>query len=202
MLSVLIMFTQSSIFSLLAVERYVAIFMPFRYQVLMTPRNAVLVILATWLLAVLMGLVPLMGWHKTLADSDDCFFVFVVDMTYMVYFNSFACVLAPLLIMFLIYAQISVAVKRRRGASPRSNVAESCGQNVQRDEGGHVPLPLPLSVHGLLDPASRHQLLPAALSLLSCASRAAARRHHPVTRQLCCQPVPVRVRHESFPGHI
>uniref|UniRef100_A0A672YTE1 G-protein coupled receptors family 1 profile domain-containing protein n=1 Tax=Sphaeramia orbicularis TaxID=375764 RepID=A0A672YTE1_9TELE len=62
MLSVLIMFTQNSIFSLLAVavERYLAIFMPFRYQMLMTPRNAVLVILAKWLLAITIGLVPLM----------------------------------------------------------------------------------------------------------------------------------------------
>lgn len=115
MLSVLIMFTQSSIFSLLAVavERYMAIFMPFRYQVLMTQRNAALVILTTWLLAFLIGLVPLMGWHKTPPDSGYCFFVFVVDMTYMVYFNFFACVLAPLVIMFLIYAQIFVAVKQQ-----------------------------------------------------------------------------------------
>ncbi|KAM9704689.1 adenosine A2c receptor [Menidia menidia] len=115
MLSVLIMFTQSSIFSLLAVavERYVAIFMPFRYQVLMTSRNAVLVILATWLLAFLIGLVPLMGWHKTPPDTGYCFFVLVVDMTYMVYFNFFACVLAPLLFMFFIYAKIFVTVKQQ-----------------------------------------------------------------------------------------
>ncbi|KAM6906722.1 adenosine A2c receptor [Lycodopsis pacificus] len=115
MLSVLIMFTQSSIFSLLAVaaERYVAIFMPFHYKAVMTPRNAALVILTTWLLAFLIGLVPLMGWHKTPPDSGYCFFVSVVDMTYMVYFNFFACVLAPLVIMFLIYAKIFVTVKRQ-----------------------------------------------------------------------------------------
>lgn len=115
MLSVLITLTQSSIFSLLAVamERYIAIFMPFRYHVLVTPRNATLVILATWLLAFLIGLVPLMGWHKTPPASGDCFFVLVVDMTYMVYFNFFACVLAPLLVMFLIYARIFVMVWRQ-----------------------------------------------------------------------------------------
>ncbi|XP_040920095.1 adenosine receptor A1-like [Toxotes jaculatrix] len=128
MLSVLIMFTQSSIFSLLAVavERYVAIFMPFRYQVLMTSRNAVLVILATWLLAFLIGLVPLMGWHKTPPDSGYCFFVLVVDMTYMVYFNFFACVLTPLVIMFLIYARIFVMVKQqvRRIASEQGGRGE------------------------------------------------------------------------------
>lgn len=124
MLSVLIMFTQSSIFSLLAVavERYVAIFMPFRYQVLMTPRNATLVIVATWLLAFLIGLVPLMGWHKKQPDSGHCFFVLVVDMTYMVYFNFFACVLTPLVIMFLIYARIFIMVKQqvRRIAAEQS----------------------------------------------------------------------------------
>ncbi|KAM9435522.1 adenosine receptor A1-like [Clarias gariepinus] len=110
MLSVLIMLTQSSIFSLLAVavERYVAIFMPFRYHSTMTPRNALLVILLTWVLAFLIGLVPLMGWHKT---HDFCVFVNVVDMNYMVYFNFFACVLTPLVVMFLIYAQIFLTVK-------------------------------------------------------------------------------------------
>lgn len=131
MLSVLIMFTQSSIFSLLAVavERYIAIFMPFRYQVLMTPRNAGLVILATWLLSFLIGLVPLMGWHKTPPDSGYCFFVFVVDMTYMVYFNFFACVLVPLLIMFLIYAQIFVTVKHQ----VRRIATEQRGRGLQQN---------------------------------------------------------------------
>ncbi|KAJ8270513.1 hypothetical protein GJAV_G00115790 [Gymnothorax javanicus] len=125
MLSVLIMLTESSIFSLLAVavERYIAIFLPFRYQTLMTSRNALLVILITWVLSFLIGLVPLMGWHKPPPESGYCFFVFVVDMTYMVYFNFFACVLTPLVIMFLIYARIFVAVKRqtRRITADRVN---------------------------------------------------------------------------------
>ncbi|XP_037306007.2 adenosine receptor A2a-like [Pungitius pungitius] len=137
MLSVLIMFTQSSIFSLLAVavERYVAIFMPLRYGAVMTPRNAALVILATWLLAFLIGLVPLMGWHKTPAGAGSCFFVAVVDMTYMVYFNFFACVLTPLVIMFLIYAKIFVAVKRqvRRIASERGEGRARAAAGLRRE---------------------------------------------------------------------
>ncbi|XP_072559166.1 adenosine A2c receptor [Paramormyrops kingsleyae] len=124
MLSVLIMLTQSSIFSLLAVavERYIAILLPFQYHSLMTPRNAVMVILITWMLAFLIGLVPLMGWHKPPPESGYCFFVLVVDMTYMVYFNFFACVLTPLLVMFVIYAQIFLTVKKqmRRIAADRA----------------------------------------------------------------------------------
>lgn len=138
MLSVLIMFTQSSIFSLLAVavERYVAIFMPLRYRVLMTPRNALMVILSTWLLACLIGLVPLMGWHKKPPDSSYCFFVLVVDMTYMVYFNFFACVLAPLVIMFLIYAQIFLTVKQqmRRIATEKGGERQSRTAATMRRE--------------------------------------------------------------------
>ncbi|XP_040016451.2 adenosine A2c receptor [Gasterosteus aculeatus] len=137
MLSVLIMFTQSSIFSLLAVavERYVAIFMPFRYAAVMAPRNAALVILATWLLAFLIGLVPLMGWHKTPAGHASCFFVAAVDMTYMVHFNFFACVLTPLVIMFLIYAKIFVAVKRqvRRIASERGEGPARAAAGMRRE---------------------------------------------------------------------
>ncbi|XP_077105045.1 adenosine receptor A2a [Amia ocellicauda] len=123
MLSVLIMLTQSSIFSLLAVavERYIAIFLPYHYHSVMTSRNAILIIVLTWILAFLIGLVPLMGWYKTPPESGYCFFVFVVDMTYMVYFNFFGCVLTPLIIMFLIYAQIFITVKRqiRRMAADR-----------------------------------------------------------------------------------
>uniref|UniRef100_A0AAY4B810 Adenosine receptor B1a n=1 Tax=Denticeps clupeoides TaxID=299321 RepID=A0AAY4B810_9TELE len=139
MLSVLIMLTQSSIFSLLAValERYVAILMPLRYHTLVTPRNAILVILVTWLLAFLIGLVPLMGWHKALQPAGYCLFVDVVQMSYMVYFNFFACVLAPLLVMFLIYAQIFITVKRqmRRIASERRGIGADGGAGPNAKEG-------------------------------------------------------------------
>lgn len=105
------MFTQSSIFSLLAVavERYMAIFMSFCYQVLMASRNAVMVILTTCSPSLL--IVPLISWHKTPPNSGYCFFVLVMDMTYIVYF--FACVPTPLGIRFLIYAQIFVVVKQQ-----------------------------------------------------------------------------------------
>ncbi|XP_048063543.1 adenosine receptor A2b-like isoform X2 [Megalobrama amblycephala] len=138
MLSVLIMLTQSSVFSLLAVavERYVAIFMPFHYHRLMTPRNAVLVLCVTWTLAFLIGLVPLMGWHKPLPETGYCIFVLVVDMTYMVYFNFFACVLTPLVVMFLIYEQIFVTVKRqmRRIAAERGGATNTEGTAKMKKE--------------------------------------------------------------------
>ncbi|XP_034143836.1 adenosine receptor A2a-like [Esox lucius] len=134
MLSVLITLTQSSIFSLLAiaVERYIAILLPLRYCMLMTPRSAILVILVTWVLAFLIGLVPLMGWHKKPPDSGYCLFVLVVDMNYMVYFNFFACMLAPLVVMFIIYTQIFATVKRQlRRIAAEGGAGDAKGQAAQ-----------------------------------------------------------------------
>ncbi|XP_063079968.1 adenosine receptor A2b-like [Engraulis encrasicolus] len=127
MLSVIIMLTHTSIFSLLAVavERYIAILLPLHYQRLMKPWNARLIILVTWVLAFLTGSIPLMGWHKTPPQSSHCFFTCVINLSYMVYFNFFGCVLVPLVIMFVIYAHIFVTVRRQlrritalQGATP------------------------------------------------------------------------------------
>ncbi|XP_063079059.1 adenosine receptor A2a-like [Engraulis encrasicolus] len=134
MLSVLIMLTQSSILSLLAVavERYVAIFLPFRHQRYMTGRLAVLVIVCVWVLAFLMGLVPLMGWYREGAgESGRCSFVQVVDMRYMVFFNFFVCVLAPLVVMLLLYAHIfSLAQRQARRINQETQLGRRI--NVER----------------------------------------------------------------------
>uniref|UniRef100_A0A8C3XQP6 Adenosine A2b receptor n=1 Tax=Chelydra serpentina TaxID=8475 RepID=A0A8C3XQP6_CHESE len=98
--------TQSSIFSLLAVamDRYLAIKVPLRWLI------AVL-----WLLSFGIGLTPLMGWNKAPEGSQNqqgcliqCLFENVVTMSYMVYFNFFGCVLLPLVIMLGIYIKIFV----------------------------------------------------------------------------------------------
>lgn len=115
MLSVLIMLTHTSIFSLLAVavERYIAILLPLHYQRIMRPCNARLIILVTWVLAFLTGSIPLMGWHKSPPQSSHCFFDCVIDLSYMVYFNFFGCVLVPLVVMLVIYAHIFATVRRQ-----------------------------------------------------------------------------------------
>ncbi|XP_037397854.1 adenosine receptor A1-like [Pygocentrus nattereri] len=138
-LYMLLMLTQSSIFSLLAVaiERYVAILLPFQYQRLLKPRNARLVILLTWLLAFLVGSVPLMGWHGRSDEMNYCSFACVVDMAYMVYFNFFGCVLVPLVTMFIIYTHIFVTVRRhvRRTAAMQTALELQARQNTgMRDE--------------------------------------------------------------------
>uniref|UniRef100_A0A3Q3X9L6 Adenosine receptor A2 n=1 Tax=Mola mola TaxID=94237 RepID=A0A3Q3X9L6_MOLML len=115
--------TQSSIFSLLAiaVDRYIAIKKPLRYSSLVTGQRAKAIITLCWLLSVGIGLMPILGWNTTAPTSSngcpagltECLFEGVVTMDYMIYFNFFGCVLLPLLVMLVIYAHIFMAARRQ-----------------------------------------------------------------------------------------
>ncbi|KAI1900695.1 hypothetical protein AGOR_G00052550 [Albula goreensis] len=115
--------TQSSIFSLLAIaiDRYIAIKIPLRYNSLVTGQRAKGIIAICWVLSVIIGLTPMMGWNKynSLANTTcpagmmKCLFEEVVVMEYMVYFNFFACVLVPLLLMLGIYLRIFMAARHQ-----------------------------------------------------------------------------------------
>ncbi|XP_073334220.1 adenosine A2a receptor b [Pagrus major] len=121
--------TQSSIFSLLAiaVDRYIAIKNPLRYNSLVTGTRAKGIIALCWVLSVGIGLTPMLGWNKGWNNNTttttnysscpegltECLFEEVVTMDYMIYFNFFGCVLVPLLLMLLIYAHIFMAARRQ-----------------------------------------------------------------------------------------
>ncbi|CAN9504979.1 unnamed protein product [Ophioblennius macclurei] len=123
--------TQSSIFSLLAiaVDRYIAIKNPLRYYSLVTAPRAKAFITLCWVLSVLIGLTPLMGWNNgynatsTFNTSNQrnvcpegkthCLFEGVVTMNYMIYFNFLGCVLLPLVAMLGIYVHIFLAARRQ-----------------------------------------------------------------------------------------
>ncbi|XP_041657434.1 adenosine receptor A2b [Cheilinus undulatus] len=135
--------TQSSIFSLLAIaiDRYLAVKIPLRYKELMTGKTSREIIAMLWILSFVIGLIPFFGWNlkesccgnSSLENTTDvglieglrtggnllhscslrCFFESVVDMHYMVYFNFFVCVLLPLLIMLGIYVKIFTVARKQ-----------------------------------------------------------------------------------------
>ncbi|XP_060917564.1 adenosine A2a receptor b [Labrus mixtus] len=117
--------TQGSIFSLLAiaVDRYIAIKNPLRYNSLVTGQRAKGIIALCWFLSVVIGLIPIFGWNKgwnAAANNSSCpegltvcLFEEVVTMDYMIYFNFFGCVLGPLVVMLVIYAHIFLAARRQ-----------------------------------------------------------------------------------------
>ncbi|XP_037679573.1 adenosine receptor A2a [Choloepus didactylus] len=120
--------TQSSIFSLLAIaiDRYIAIRIPLRYNGLVTGARAKGVIAVCWVLSFAIGLTPMLGWSSCGRRREGsggsqscgeglvaCLFEDVVPMNYMVYFNFFACVLVPLLLMLAVYLRIFLAARRQ-----------------------------------------------------------------------------------------
>uniref|UniRef100_A0A3P9L400 Adenosine A2b receptor n=1 Tax=Oryzias latipes TaxID=8090 RepID=A0A3P9L400_ORYLA len=133
--------TQSSIFSLLAIaiDRYLAVKIPLRYKELMTGKTAREIVAILWILSFVIGLIPFFGWNlknkscnnssvkDNTTNSEEtkdrghllqsckvkCYFETVVDMEYMVYFNFFVCVLLPLLIMLGIYVKIFIVARKQ-----------------------------------------------------------------------------------------
>ncbi|KAM4531978.1 adenosine A2a receptor b [Fundulus diaphanus] len=124
----LLVLTQSSIFSLLAiaVDRYIAIKNPLRYNSLVTGQRAKCIIALCWILSAGIGLTPMIGWntgwnstiHSTENNScpegmTQCLFERVVPLDYMIYFNFFGFVLTPLLVMLVIYINIFMVARRQ-----------------------------------------------------------------------------------------
>uniref|UniRef100_H3A231 Adenosine A2b receptor n=2 Tax=Latimeria chalumnae TaxID=7897 RepID=H3A231_LATCH len=116
----ILVLTQSSIFSLLAVaiDRYLAVKIPLRYKSLVTGKRARGIIAIFWILSFVIGLTPLLGWHEQPHFTNNtttvaCQFEEVVDMGYMVYFNFLGCVLLPLLIMLGIYIKIFMVARKQ-----------------------------------------------------------------------------------------
>uniref|UniRef100_UPI00358F501B adenosine receptor A2b-like isoform X2 n=1 Tax=Myxine glutinosa TaxID=7769 RepID=UPI00358F501B len=140
--------TQSSIFSLLAVavDRYIAIKLPLRYGALMTGQRARVVIASCWLASFIIGLIPLLGWNRKewfekecqknntaycLESNVRCLFEYVISSEYLVYFNFFGCILLPLFIMLVIYTNIFLAARSQlRHIGPTAGPNGECPRSI------------------------------------------------------------------------
>ncbi|XP_074525018.1 adenosine receptor A1-like, partial [Halichoeres trimaculatus] len=111
---VVILFTVVSTLSLvvIAVDRFLRVYIPLRYKTSLIHRHTRLVVAACWLVAVPLSFTPMLGWHNpkpppnTDNSSSFCDFMVVIPMSYLVYFNCFVCTVIPLLIMAVLYGYI------------------------------------------------------------------------------------------------
>ncbi|XP_061893746.1 adenosine receptor A1-like isoform X1 [Entelurus aequoreus] len=135
-----VIITQSSILSLLAiaVDRYLRVKIPTRYSTIVTQRRAYGAVVLCWMVSFLTGLVPMMGWNNrrdpvNLSHNDSvvCKFTNVMTMKYMVYFNFFGWVVAPLLIMIALYGELFRVICRQLN---RRAEATSDGERYYRKE--------------------------------------------------------------------
>ncbi|XP_026899916.1 adenosine receptor A2a isoform X2 [Leopardus geoffroyi] len=97
-----------------------------RYNGLVTGTRAKGIIAVCWVLSFAIGLTPMLGWNNCSQPKEGknhsqgcgegqvaCLFEDVVPMNYMVYYNFFACVLVPLLLMLGVYLRIFLAARRQ-----------------------------------------------------------------------------------------
>uniref|UniRef100_A0A7N8WLW5 Adenosine receptor A3-like n=1 Tax=Mastacembelus armatus TaxID=205130 RepID=A0A7N8WLW5_9TELE len=97
-----------------------------RYKALASQTRTWLAVSVCWILSCLLGLTPLFGWnnHSSLASdstnassslitSPPCTFLSVISLPFMVYFNFLGCVMAPLVVMTLLYARIFWSLQGR-----------------------------------------------------------------------------------------
>lgn len=111
------------------------------YKRVVTPRRAGTAVLLCWLVSIIVGLTPMLGWNnlqqlrKNGSLKNDtlvvCKFETVISMDYMVYFNFFGWVLPPLLLMLAIYVEIFYMIhkqlnKKVRPSSSRDGQIKDC----------------------------------------------------------------------------
>lgn len=79
-----------------------------RYKATITKKRVCVILGLCWLLSVLVGLVPLMGWNQHTGGSSyiECHFLAVMRKDYVVYFSFFTWILLPSIIMCTLYAKI------------------------------------------------------------------------------------------------
>nr|XP_001345968.4 adenosine receptor A1-like [Danio rerio] len=118
--------TQSSILALLAIaiDRYLRVKIPMSYKRVVTPNRAGAAVVVCWMVAIVVGLMPMLGWNNLdkLQQTNGtvgvdllitCEFENVISMEYMVYFNFFGWVLPPLILMLLIYIEIFFIIHKQ-----------------------------------------------------------------------------------------
>ncbi|EDV93213.1 uncharacterized protein LOC6563772 isoform X2 [Drosophila grimshawi] len=114
--SLLVVLCTISIFCLVAVsvDRYWAILYPMAYSRNVRTRTAIVIISVCWVAGVIVGFLPLMGWHANVPHDQECLFVEVMDYDYLV-FLYFATIITPALLMLGFYTHIyRVIIKQVR----------------------------------------------------------------------------------------
>lgn len=141
--SSLVLLTQCSVNGLVmvAIDRFVAIKMPYFYTKHFTPRFALFLTLIGWTVAIVVGMVPMMGWNRGPTEDGMCSFMGVIDLKYMVYFNFFGCIIPPVLFMSAVNAYIYTAIlgqlkmmRSLESVGSNSNIAINCSWHLLRKD--------------------------------------------------------------------
>ncbi|XP_061488014.1 adenosine receptor A3-like [Rhineura floridana] len=118
MCCLLMIFTQASILSLLAIaiDRYLMVRMLTRYRTITSQKTICVALAAIWLLSLVVGFVPMFGWAKDRPrNSSDvaCQFTNMMQMQYIIYLSFFSGTLIPLIVMCVLYTKIFCIIRTK-----------------------------------------------------------------------------------------
>ncbi|XP_076214420.1 adenosine receptor A3-like [Aptenodytes patagonicus] len=137
MCCLMMVFSHASILSLLAiaVDRYLRVKLPTRYRAAVTKKRICVILGLCWLVSVLVGLVPMLGWNQHTGSSSyiECRYLAVMRMDYVVYFSFFAWIVLPLLIMCALYTEIfySMWIKLSPSSASPQEGGRVCGKEYK-----------------------------------------------------------------------
>ncbi|XP_071790583.1 adenosine receptor A2a-like [Asterias amurensis] len=114
MLNFLLWLCATSTFSLIGVtvDRYIAVAFPLKYPGIMTTRRALATIVGSWILAGIVGFLPVVGWNRGEPEVPRCIFMEVIDMKYMA-FNCLVVIFVPFTVMLVLYGFIYRAIRKQ-----------------------------------------------------------------------------------------
>ena len=94
----------------LAIEKYIAVFHPFEYHQYMKPCTVVLTALAIWLVSILFGALPLLGWNEF---TGVCAFVQRTSFSYVITWSTI-CMTGAVLVFYVYMRIFFIARKHAR----------------------------------------------------------------------------------------
>ena len=95
-----------------ALDRYWAVLHPVARLKVATKGRALLIVAATWVLGIFLGLVPHMGWHNSPEGFEVCSYSRVIDLRYSVYLIFIGFFIPILLAMLYMHVRIILAFRR------------------------------------------------------------------------------------------
>ena len=113
-LSMVLFIDLASVFSLLmmTIDRYIFICWPLRYEVVVTSRRTIVVIIISWILSITFVLPMPLRWNLGTPALTQCFFMSIVAMDYLV-FVFFTCIVPPIIAMTAMYFHILSVVRKQ-----------------------------------------------------------------------------------------
>ena len=116
----------------ISIERYIGVKCPLRYPVIVTHRRTVLAIALAWIVAVLVSIVPFLGWQKQVKSTENT--CEVNDNRFYALFSCSFSFYIPLIVILCVYGRIYAEATRQyrflADGQKRVRLKDMVGQEV------------------------------------------------------------------------